>query len=500
MPLSWEQERACLDREVIKRRGLFELAKRAWHIVEPAVVMRSNWHLGVISEHLEAVTAGEIKRLIINVPPGCMKSLMVCVFWPSWVWTRQPEHKWIFASFDGALSARDARKMRDIVNSAWWKARWPDVHIPYTHSRKVREYVNNHAGLRFSTSVCGTVTGWHANTQVVDDAHKPLDLEGGKLDSRKKLGETWNWYTKTMPTRLADPVTAARVLIMQRIHDLDIVGQLKRAMDKGTGEQYEMLVLPMEYEPRKWAFTCLAPRAQDPRTEPGELLWPERFGTKQVKDLKLALGDENSASAQLQQDPIAAGGNIFKAQWWQHWGVVGSRFPELPQPLRLEQHWDCSFKGTEDSSWVVGQLWGFTVANAFLIDQVRGKWGFSDTIEQIEAFSKKHPRAWTKRIEDKANGPAILDVLKNKIPGLEPAEPSGDKVARASSVQCVFRTMNVWLPPYELAPWLSGYKEEMERFPKAPNDDQVDATSQALREFAAGTRTAAYERAMQAMA
>jgi predicted phage terminase large subunit-like protein len=486
-------EESEIDRELVAKGGLREFINVAWPRLEPREFL-GNWHIDLICEHLEAIHKGTLRRLIINIPPGCMKSLLISVMWPAWVWTHHPQKKWIFASYEAGLALRDARKMRNLVDSQWWHMRWPDCSIPFEHSRSVREFDNSQGGFRFSTSIAGGVTGRHADIQVVDDPIKPLDVEGGRAVTKTKLQQALGWWTGTMPTRMSDPKTGARVIVMQRLHQADLAGEMLRIGDE-DGEAYEHLCLPMRFEEKRKSSTSVG---ADLRATDGELLWPERFSEAEVVGLEKAMGARVSA-AQLQQRPSPAGGAIFRTEWFQHYGTPGTKFEKLPpiSRMRLVQSWDCTFKALDTSDYVVGQVWGFWQAHAFLLDQVRGQWSFAQTCKELIKLSEKWPRAWKKMIEDKANGPAVANVLEDKIPGIVLVNPQGGKEARANAVEPVWETGNVWLPPPSEAPWVNDFKDRLEGFPSAKYDDEVDAMSQALLPFAKGSRVERLRKAME---
>jgi len=485
-----------IDRELVKKQGLKGMVECSWGQLEPGPFI-DNWHIQEICDHLEAVTAGEIKRLIINIPPGFMKSLLVSVMWPLWVWTVDPGHKWIYASYDAGLSLRDARKMRNIIESTWWRARWPEVRLPIQSSRSAKEFDNNHGGFRFSTSVAGGATGRHSHTQVVDDPHKPLDLEDSIGESRKAIESAVAWWTGTMSNRIADPNRFARVIVMQRLHENDLTGAMLEKMQE-DGEQYEQLRLPMRFEPKTHCVTSVG---LDHRTQDGELLWKNRFDEPAVISLEKGLQSTRNISSQLQQRPSPAGGNIIKTEWIKEYGVPGSRFEKLPHlsSMRLEQSWDCTFKGKDTSDYVVGQVWGFIDQYAFLLDQVRGQWSFLKTIREFEVLCSKWPTAWVKRVEDKANGPAVQSALEQKIPGIEMVNPEGGKGVRLEACEGLFEGGCVYFPPENLHPWVKITKHELTNFPTAAHDDCVDTTSQALLPLAKGDRLQELRAAMANM-
>jgi predicted phage terminase large subunit-like protein len=479
------QQEALADRSILEGiryfctgpGGLLRFIKWAWPQVEPAREFITNWHIEAIIEHLEAVTRGDIARLVINVPPGSMKSLSCCVFWPAWAWTMKPATKWIYASYSGQLSRRDSLRTRRLVESKWYQALWGHVWRPHPDEWGSTKFSNDQAGFRLATSVGGGVTGEHSDVQVVDDPIKPLEVKGAKLDSAA-IASCLEWWDETMTTRLLDPAKSARVIIMQRLHERDLAGHV---LKQGG---YEHLCLPMKAEktcvvlkPHKCSLGDNAPTSvghhnKDDRT-PGTILWPSRFDEAAVEQRARELGPRGAA-AQEQQRPIPAGGGLFKREWVKFYKV-------LPAGLTYRiQSWDCAFKGAADSDFVAGQVWGMRGGEFYLIDQIRGQLTFSVTKIAMKGLSAKHPKAFAKLVEDKANGPAIIDDLKRDIPGLIAVNPDGGKEARANAVEPLWAAGNVWLPDPEIAPWIHDLIEELVNFPMGANDDQVDAMSQAL--------------------
>ncbi len=448
---------ARIDREIFLRGGsLLDFVRSAWHIVEPGSVFLENWHIEVICKELEDVTAGKQPKTIINLPPGGMKSLLTSVFWPAWAWIRQPGLRWIVASFDGRLTLRDANKLLQILQSDWYKARWGDIVI-LPAKPAAGDFVNSAGGFRFSTSVGGKVTGRHCDIMVIDDPIKPLDVTKATLET------CIDWWQGTMATRFRDLATARRVIIMQRLAEGDLVGHLLSEGD------WHHLRFPMRFEA---AYKC----AEDQREYEGELLWPLHMPEDAVSGLEKVMGGMVVA-AQLQQRPVPLGGAVFKSTWFKYWTVL---------PARLDQiifSWDAAFKGTDTSDYVVGQVWGRKGGEYYLMDQTRGRLSFSETLDAFRLLSRKYKQATGKLVEDKANGPAIVDSLKKEISGIVEVSPEGGKEARANAVSPLLEAGNVYFPD----PTMPGYEwvgmhlvPELCSFPMGKNDDQVDAMTQAL--------------------
>lgn len=220
---------------------------------------------------------------------------------------------------------------------------------------------------------------------------------------------------------------------------------------------------------------------QDPRETEGELLWPSHYSEERVAELERDLGPH--AEAQLEQNPVPGGGGIFKLAWIKYWSPGGriEGTVALP-PLGLTiQSWDCSFKGKEDSDFVCGGLVTRAGGSFYVdIDLVWDRLGFAETLEAVTAMCKRHPRVISKLVEDKANGPAVVSMLKDLFPGFEEIDPQGGKEARANACAPLFKASRVFLPHPTLAPWVKDARSQLVRFPKGVNDDFVDFLTQAL--------------------
>ncbi|MBA2658653.1 MAG: phage terminase large subunit [Nitrosospira sp.] len=307
----------------------------------------------------------------------------------------------------------------------------------------------------------------------------------------------WEWFTGTLPTRAANPDNFHKMIVMQRLTENDLCGRIEEITKKDPrAEHYEVLRLPMRFEVDRKCTTMVG---GDRRTTDGELLWPERFSEESVARIESALravGGEQNVGGQMQQSPQGSTGNQFKKEWIQHWGVPGSKYTTLPPAIEsfYMSSWDCTFRGSNEGKgkvdYVVGQIWQiWRNQYAFLLDQYRGQWSFTETIDAFEASCKKWPKAWRKLVENKANGPAVCNVLSARIPGIELVNPQGGKEVRANAVEPVFRALAVFLPPLDTKNdegeiWVPDYIREILTFPGARNDDQVDCTTQALLEIA----------------
>jgi predicted phage terminase large subunit-like protein len=390
------------------------------------------------------------------------------VFWPTWVWSQDPRKKFICAAYGDTIAQRDAKKARRLIKSDWYQERWGDRFAILPAEDTARRYANDRGGFRQSVTPKGGVTGEHADYQMVDDPLKPLEVTKSMAVAQTALDEVSIWWSKTMSSRLVDFELSARIIIMQRLHDMDLAGE----MLKEGG--YEHLMLPMEYEPKRRCYTSIG--FEDPREEEGELLCPERFSAKAVTIIKKDLGSRG-AEAQLQQNPTPAEGTIIKSAWVQFYHTYPTKF------TMMIQSWDCAFEDEESSDYVVGQVWGMFGEVYYLLDQMRAKMDFTDTCRAIKSMTSKWPRARYKVVERKANGHAVINAMKKEVSGIKPFEPKEGKVARVHAVEPLWDAGNVFLPSPELASWVDGpdsFIEEITGFPARQHDDQVDAMSQAL--------------------
>lgn len=496
----------------------------AWPVVEPSTPYMHGWHVDAIAAHLEAVSAGDIRKLIVNIPPRTMKSTTVSVAWPTWEWLRPyekgarmgPQTRWLFASYAALLSTRDSLKCRRIIESAAYQRALSSLYDgeqPWQLAGDANlktKFENTVTGFRLATSVGAAATGEGGDRIVVDD---PLNAMEAASDT--VLNSTDEWWSGAMSSRLNDPERGAMVIVMQRLHERDTVGlELER-----SGDEWTHLCLPMEYEPAH-PYAWRAPRL-DERVKPrlpvelqdGDprhgtdttLLIPNRMSQPAVDSLKRRLGSYR-ASGQLQQLPAPAEGGILKRAWWryyvtQDWANVHGRpdnaviAPERSEMDYWLQSWDMAFKDEAASSgepdYVVGQTWATKGAFKYLIDQVRNHLDFPDTRRAVEAFAAKYPVAYLKLVEDKANGPAIIAELRGKLPGLLPVQVEGNKEARAHAVSWMIEAGDVYLPHPLMVSWVDAFVNECAAFPNAAHDDQVDAMTQALRRLGMGGIAAA---------
>jgi hypothetical protein len=294
---------------------LHDFVRQAWPIVEPETEFVDGWHIRAICEHLEAVTDGRIKRLLINVPPGCCKSLLACVFWACWVWGPRnwPQSRWFFASYGQELSTRDSIKCRKILESPWYRSRWGD-RVRIVHNQ-MSKFENGAGGWRLATSVGGRGTGEHPDFVVWDDPHNVNDVES-PVERERVIA--WRAATISLRGMTRD---VREVGIMQRLHRDDLSGWMLRT----HGDRVDHICLPMRYEesamPKPTSLDWIDPRATN-----GELLWPAAINEEHVADAERQLGPH--AEGQLQQrPPTRSRASMFHATYFDDNTIWFDEFP-----------------------------------------------------------------------------------------------------------------------------------------------------------------------------
>jgi predicted phage terminase large subunit-like protein len=458
--------KAAVQREIERRKQHRAEAERlrssfaafiraSWNIVDPTMKLIDNWHIDALAVHLQAVAEGQIRFLMINIGPGYAKSIIASVMFSAWLWTRKPQAKIIAATYASGLTVRDSIRTRDLVMSEWYQSTFsPDWEMVKTNEDWIS---NSKAGDRRALSVGGKATGFRADGQIFDDL-----LNASDKHSKPARDYARDWAISTMSSRFNDMRNGWRVVIGQRLHEEDPYGAML-----ATGK-YEHLCLPSEFEAKSKCSTSIG--WTDPRTEDGELLFPELFTQAVLNQAKLDLGSYDYAG-QHQQRPSPAEGGLFKRNWWRYY-----RPEELPALHMRVISVDATFKESGDVDFVAIHVYGFVGPRTYLLARRHQKMGFTATKESIRVlYAEFSPNAVL--IEDKANGSAIIEELSREIAGVIAITPEGGKIARAWAASPSIESGSVYLPD---EPWSQEIVEEAASFPNAAHDDDVDALTQAL--------------------
>ena len=458
----------------LAQASLFHFTKQMWPVLEQKEFL-GGWHIEMICEHLEAVSAGQIKRLIINVPPRHMKSLTTSVFWPMQDWLKNPERQFLFSSYAHNLSIRDSVKSRRVFQSKKYQGilqhAQPDLVLVGDQNTKIR-FENNMLGYRLATSVDGATTGEGGDIIVVDDAHNVKDGE-----SETKRVSTLEWWDEVMQTRLHSPKTGAFVVIMQRVHQEDLTGHI---LAKEHG--WDHVCLPARYEGRNRVVSSIG--AKDPRTEIDEALWPIQYGNKELSKLERSLGSYGTAG-QLQQRPSPRGGGMMKVEKIK---LIDDFNPNFI--VRTVRYWDKA--GTEDptnkkksarSAGVLIHL--MKTGNVIISDAVKGKWSYlgrENRIKQVAEldagqFGKAKVQVWTEQEPGsggKESAERTVRMLVQEGYVARSDRPAGDKITRAQPISAAIEAEMVSVVKGE---WVHEFLAELESFPTGTYKDQVDALS-----------------------
>lgn len=456
------------QRQVLMEEARRELARRTMgdFVLYVDDNYRMNWHHRLLCDYLDKLACKEIRRLMVFMPPRHGKSELVSRKFPAYLLGRNPDTSIISCSYSADLASRMNRDVQRLIDSEKYSVLFPESHLfgknirstakgSFLRNSDIFEIVN-HRGTYRSSGVGGGITGMGGEYIIIDDPVKNRE----DADSATMREKVYDWYTSTLYTRLEKD--GCILLTLTRWHEDDLAGKLLKAAQEGA-DQWTILELPAvcEYPPKPY----------DVRQE-GEALWKWKYDEEALEKMKVTVGSRDWA-ALYQQHPTPGEGGTFKREWWNYYKV-------LPDGLYdFVQSWDCTFKDAQSSDYVVGQVWARKGSSRYLLDQVRGRMSFTETLYSIRSLSAKWPQAVRKLVEDKANGTAVIDVLRKEIPGLIPVEPEGGKIVRANAVTAVAEAGNIYLPDPSIAPWVHDFVEEHAVFPNGANDDQVDAQTQA---------------------
>lgn len=467
-----ERERVARDAEKIRAacRTLAGFVREAWPVLHPGTPYIHGWHIDAICAHLEAITDGRINRLLINVPPGTMKSLLVSVFWPAWEWTFRPELQYLTTSYSEAYVKRDSRRMRDLVSSEWYQALWP-LSLPRTAEIS---FENSRRGFREGKPFA-SLTGGRGDRVIIDDPHSTETAE-----SEADRNTAIRVFRESVPTRLNDPERSAIIVIMQRLHEEDVSGQILK-----LGLGYEHLMLPMEFEPERRCRTSIG--FEDPRTEEGELLFPERFPRHVVERDKVPMGSY-AVAGQFQQRPAPRSGGMFHRGDFE---IVDA----VPAGARRCRAWDFAAtvpKAGKQPDWTVGLRMAYDGGIFYVEDVRRDRWSPGDVEKNLRATASQDGTGVRIRIPEDpgAAGKADAATKVKLLAGYDVTvvRPTGDKATRAKPASAQAEAGNVKLVR---GAWNEAFLDEVCSFPNGHHDDQVDAFADALNELALTPDTAA---------
>ena len=457
--------------EVIAAEARRELARRSMADFTLYVDERyqMNWHHKLICDYIDDWVNKKIARLMIFTPPRHGKSELVSRKLPAYLFGKNPDTSIISCSYSADLASRMNRDTQKIIDNVKYNELFPETRLYGKNIRSTAQgsYLRNsdifeivdHRGVYRSSGVGGGITGMGGEYIIIDDPVKNRE-EANSATYREKV---WDWYTSTLYTRLEKD--ACILITLTRWHEDDLAGRLLEKMKTDEdAEEWTVLHLPAIYEDD-------TPQPYDIRKS-GEALWPAKYNVKRLKKIKSTVGTYDW-SALYQQRPQPATGTIFKREW------MGNFFKQtlLPQVQMLIQSWDQPFTKSEGSAKCAGIVMGRAGANLYICDVVNDKMEFTESVAAMRTMTAKWPKARAKVVENKANGPAIVSLLKKEIPGLVEFNPKGSKEERALSVTPYFEAGNIYFAD---APWAHDLIDDLLRFPSGKYKDTVDALVQGI--------------------
>jgi predicted phage terminase large subunit-like protein len=445
--------------EFLLRHDFTTFAALCFQALNPQTELAMNWHLEVIAAKLTAVRQGRIKRLIINLPPRHLKSLMASIAFPAWCLGHDPSAQILCVSYAQDLSDKLARDCRSIMLSPWYRQIFPTRLAP--HRQAVQEFITTRQGYRLATSTGGVLTGRGADIILIDD---PLKPEEALSEAQRKAAN--EWYDHTLYSRLNDKRHGAIVIIMQRLHEDELVGHVL------AQEGWEVLSFPAIAEADEvhrietiWGAQCF-------RRRQGEALHPDREPLETLDRIRRTIGEYNFAG-QYQQSPAPLGGGLVKVEWFKRYG-------EKDRPERFDrivQSWDTANKATELSDFSVCTTWGVRGKDLFLLGLFRQRLEYPALKRAVRELRSLFG-ANEVLIEDKASGTQLIqELITDGCYGVTRYQPTCDKIMRVHAQTAMIENF-VYIP--EAAPWLAEYLHELMVFPNGKHDDQVDSTAQFL--------------------
>ncbi len=432
---------------------LYYFVRKAWPYIDPAEYIK-DWYHQDICYHLEAVFYGDILRLLINIPPRSLKSLICSVFYPVWAWIKKPTEIFLTGSNSLSLATRDAMKARTLMESHWFKRLWGDVIQFKDDQNQKSKYYNTAMGLRQAFSMSSSFIGEGADQIIIDDA-----MSYTQVLSKMVREEIIDRHNQAVSTRFNNSKTGREIVIGQRLHTDDLPGHLLK-----NNPEFYHLCIPMRYEVDS-AYSY----SDDPRTKEGEIL-TNMHTEKSLSKLEKTMG-ANAVAGQFQQRPSPKGGLIFKRSWFNY-------YRELPTVLRWVSSWDTAISEKKTADYSVGGLFAQCENGYYLVKLFRDKVGFAQLLKEFKLFYEQQPVS-AALVEAKASGQQLIQMLESSddvhIPVIS-INPQGDKVFRAELASATVEAGKMYLP--ENAPWLSDVIDELTLFPNTTNNDIVDIVTQ----------------------
>lgn len=472
------------------RRNLAHYMQQAWIQIDPAR-LRWNWHLDALSDHLMALSVGEIRFLGIEIPPRMTKSASCTIVWPTWHWIRWPEEQFICASYSSSLSLEHSLQARRLIESEWYQSRWGDRYYMLGDENRADMYRNSKGGYRLTTSVGGRTTGEGGTCQLLDD---PFDAKG--VESDIKRASTLAWHDNAWRSRVNDPNTAKKLYVAQRTHDMDIMGHIRAKEDK----RWVFLTLPMEFDVKRKCITYAndgtGPNLkkkifEDPRKKEGELLNPSRFNKETARAEKEGGMSDRAWNAQYQQQPEGQGGLILKRAWWRAWTYpdmhsMAGKEMAMPEFFEIIQVYDTAFEKKEENDYTARTTWGIfehsetfidpstgkTIASenrvcAMLLDMFCDRVEYPELRDEMVRSNKDFAPDWI-LVEKKASGHSLIQEGRRKGLPMKAVKVIGDLQSRVNAASLMLKKGCIYYVPRA---WAFQVINSAAKFPVGDHDD-----------------------------
>jgi len=445
---------------VMCRQDFYTFMHRAFCELNRDSVFSHNWHNELIASKLQSCLDGQITRLIINQPPRSLKSHAASICFPAYVLGHRPSAQLICASYGQDLSNKLGLDCRTLICSKFYRGLFRVQLSPRKQS--AQEFQTTANGFRLATSVGGVLTGRGADFIIIDD---PLKPDEAVSQTQRQIAN--NWFDHTVRSRLNDKRTGCIIIIMQRLHEDDLVGHVLEQ------ESWEHVRLPAIAEEDETHIIQSPYRTWVAQRKAGEALHPEREPLEVLENMRRTIGEYNFAG-QYQQEPAPLGGGMVKGEWFQSY-VPGGEPSSFDMVL---QSWDTANKSTELNDYSVCTTWGQKNKKIYLLHVLRRRMDYPDLKRAVREQAERF-RPATVLIEDKASGTQLIqELIRDCVYGVTRYEPTMDKVMRMHSVTSTIENKFVFLPTE--ADWRAAYVHELTTFPSGKHDDQADSTSQAL--------------------
>ncbi len=439
------------------RNDFTSFIHKVFNTINPGTKYYCNWHIELISEYLKAVERGDIKRLIINMPPRSLKSVSISVAWPAWLLAKKPESRIMVASYSQILSTKLSLDTRFVMNSDWYNEIFPATRIHPKQNQK-NKFLTTKYGFRFATSVGGSATGEGGDILIVDDPHNPANIASTKI--REKV---INWYKETFSTRLNNRHEGRIVIVMQRLHEDDLTGYLV----KNRKEEWKVLKIPtlatefISYKIGDYSYVM----------EEGETIHHKLFNSQIIEKLIKEIG-QNNFLAQYQQSPVKNSSSLLNTDHLKFYTNLPSNFSHIILS------WDTAVKVGENSDYSACTIWGIVGDIYYLISCLEHKYEYPQLKKQAKSLYHQYLPSKI-LIEDKASGQSLIQDLRAEgMKNIVSCKPVTDKITRLATCMDLFEAGKVLIPATGYHSYI--VQKQLLNFPGSKHDDIVDSISQFL--------------------